>query len=392
MLLTLEQIRQQVDPQANVTGVLGLDEYQKVALRTDKTGKNEGGASIVLLGLFGEVGGLLAELKKKQKDQNTFRSYARSAMEEMGDVLWYLAVTAHKAGVKFSEVAEGSSFADLQPNRFTFNQPVAGPHAESRLVKLAACTGRVAERWSSSGLPMGDEAVRQELADVFKALIAAADDAEVSLEKAAVLNLQKILDRHPVVEEWGEPFDLDFDEDERLPDLMQVVFKEKKTARGDPYVIQKWNGVNVGDRLTDNSSSEDYYRYHDVFHLSYAAFLGWSPVLRSLLRLKRKSNAQVDELQDGARAVITEEGISNWIFSHGMRHDAFADEAISLEFALLQTVRDMVKGYEVEDRPLWIWERAILEGFKMFRLLRDNHGGVITADMRSHTLAYSKDP
>jgi hypothetical protein len=53
-------------------------------------------------------------------------------------------------------------------------------------------------------------------------------------------------------------------------------------------VVQRLYGLNVGDPLTDNSHRPDGYRFHDVFHMSYAVHLGWSPVLRALLKLKRK--------------------------------------------------------------------------------------------------------
>lgn len=58
------------------------------------------------------------------------------------------------------------------------------------------------------------------------------------------------------------------------------------------------------------------YRFHDVFHLAYAAVLGWSPVLRALLKCKRKSHPWLDENQDGARAILIEEGISTFVFNH----------------------------------------------------------------------------
>jgi hypothetical protein len=50
----------------------------------------------------------------------------------------------------------------------------------------------------------------------------------------------------------------------------------------------------------------------------------------------------------------------------------------------------MVSGYEVEQCPLWQWERAILDGFRVFRLLRDpnNRGGLVVVNMREHTLNY----
>ena len=40
------------------------------------------------------------------------------------------------------------------------------------------------------------------------------------------------------------------------------------------------------------------------------AVLGWSPTMRSLLRLKRKSSPDADECEDGARAIFAEEGLA----------------------------------------------------------------------------------
>jgi len=170
-----------------------------------------------------------------------------------------------------------------------------------------------------------------------------------------------------------------------------VEFREKD-VRGTKYVFQSVHGLHLGDRLTDNSADEDDYRFHDVFHLAYAATLGWSPVLRALLRLKRKSDRDLDEQQDGARAVITEEGISNWIFAHGLRHHAFKG-VDSVDFQLLKTIRQMVKGYEVQVCPLWMWETAILRGFAVFRELKVRRRGLVIADLTTRTLTFQElDP
>ncbi|MEY8789853.1 hypothetical protein AB9K27_16585 [Klebsiella quasipneumoniae] len=68
---------------------------------------------------------------------------------------------------------------------------------------------------------------------------------------------------------------------------MVFVFKEISVSNK-KYVIQQCQGVNIGDRLTDNKKDKDDYRFHDVFHICYAVHLGWSPVLRALLHLKRE--------------------------------------------------------------------------------------------------------
>lgn len=66
----------------------------------------------------------------------------------------------------------------------------------------------------------------------------------------------------------------------------------------------------LGDPLTDNTRRVDAYRFHDAIHLGFMAVLGWSPTMRALLRLKRKSSPEADECEDGARAIFAEEGLA----------------------------------------------------------------------------------
>lgn len=75
------------------------------------------------------------------------------------------------------------------------------------------------------------------------------------------------------------------------------------------------NGEALGSPLTDNSYEKDGYRFHDIFHLALAGMMGWSPVIRALLHVKRKSDAQLDEVEDGGRAIAIEEGIAALAFA-----------------------------------------------------------------------------
>jgi len=52
----------------------------------------------------------------------------------------------------------------------------------------------------------------------------------------------------------------------------------------------------------------------------------------------------------------------------------------------------MVKGYEEETLLPWMWERAILEGFRVFRFLREHCGGVVTVDLNLRSLSVEKTP
>jgi NTP pyrophosphatase (non-canonical NTP hydrolase) len=387
-----------VNPQKPLT----LDQYQLRSARTDKSeSRATSGLNFLMLGLFGEVGSLLSELKKKQRDKSAYFAYELTSIEELGDVLWYLASVSRKLGFPLSAVAAGvpetaaggqyqsdspvRTFRELQPQYRLFGGPVAGLKVEKQLLQLGAKIGTLLTLVDSEA--MDQAAIQTAITSVFTTLVNAADDAEINLESAALRNLEKIEGKWPTEPHWGESYDANYDDDERFPPVITIRFKEK-CIDGKFFVIQQCKGINLGDRLTDNRKEPDDYRFHDIFHISFAAILGWSPVLRALLKLKRKSSDLIDEQQDGARAIIVEEGISNWVFSQGIRHSLFRD-GDSLDFALLKAIRDMVEGYEVESRPLWMWERAILEAFRVFRLLKENRGGVVTADLLNHKLEFA---
>ncbi len=382
---------------------LGLDEYQQFTTRTDRnTAPGTAGLGFVLLGLFGEVGGLLSALKKKQRDKDAFVAYHDVVLEELGDTLWYFANAALRAELPLSVIVQRTpaklddwdyrgrtgalTFLELQsPNQALGGATFTGA-VEHRLLALAGKVGRLLEDWSSGRIADNRDVLSADLVDIFRALLAAAEDAEVSLDEAARRNISKTFSRWPDAPDWGELFDAGYPAEEQLPRRFTMIFTER-TVGDRPYVVQQLNGVNVGSRLTDNRLEPDDYRFHDVFHLAFAAVLGWSPTLRALLQLKRKSRPEIDENEDGARASIVEEGISTWIFGHGVRNNDFRNVE-NLEYGLLKAVHELVRGYEVEARPLWQWERAILEGFRIFRELRYYRGGAVTVDLVERTIEF----
>lgn len=382
---------------------LGLDEYQQFTTRTDRNGKpGTEGLGFVLLGLFGEVGGLLSALKKKQRDKDAFVAYHDVVLEELGDTLWYFANAALRAELPLSVIVQRTpaklddwdyrgrtgalTFVELQSPNQSFGGPTFTGVLEHRLLSLAGKVGRLMEDWSSGRIAANRDVLSADLVEIFRAILAATEDAEVSLDEAARRNISKTLGRWPDDPDWGPLFDVDYPVEEQLPRRLTMVFTER-TVGGRSYVVQQLNGVNVGSRLTDNRLEPDDYRFHDVFHLAFAAILGWSPTLRALLKLKRKSRPEIDENEDGARASIVEEGISTWIFGHGHRNNDFRN-AESLDYGLLKAVYELVRGYEVETRPLWQWERAILEGFRIFRELRYHRGGAVTIDLAKRSIEF----
>lgn len=387
---------------------LTLSQYASAASETDRFAKVPGGTSKLTFGFFGEVGGLLAALKKVNRDQ-LLESETEVAGEEIGDALWYLVAMSAAQNVDPQQLGQ-HCLASLR-KRFnecdhdghgavSFRQidgiiDVHGSDLALRRVELlselARMSGEVVGHGTREQLSLGDATRANQFGQLLAVLGLVCASFLLKLEDVARDNLVKIHGRWPGSSRaYRDAFDNSFPEHERLPRILPIEFIERGQV-GSTYVVQRLNGVHVGDRLTDNSNEADDYRFHDVFHLAYVAHLGWSPVIRSLLKLKRKSNAAVDENEDGARAMIIEEGIATWIFNHAKRRRFYEDvEPGKLDYGLLKQVHSMVSGYEVDSCPLWQWEQAILDGFRVFRELRktEHRGGMVVVNMTDHTLTF----
>jgi len=174
---------------------------------------------------------------------------------------------------------------------------------------------------------------------------------------------------------------------EMLPENFIVRFEEL-TNECYPKVKVTLDNQQAGDIIDDNSHQDDGYRYHDVFHYTFATLLDWSPCSRSMLRRKRKSCADTDRIEDGARAAITEEAISLIIFSDAKLND-FYEGKLHVDDHLLSIIKNMTASLEVSSKSKTDWENAILKSYEMFRLLRKNNGGVISFNTDQKTVDYN---
>ena len=380
---------------------LTIGDYAAQALTTDQ--RSDGGSlAFPLLGLFGETGSLLSEVKKKQRDRASYVGYAGAVVEELGDVLWYLTTVAARGGLTLDSIVTDLATAGQYLNQGSITlssvQPEIMPRPaeptaafEHTLLRLAGEVGLLVIDQEAGRLKDRSVLVSR-LGAITATLIQAANEAGVTLEAAAVKNLAKIFDRWPRERICPEPLDARAEPDERLPRDLYVDILERE-VRGRTYVFQRCNGINIGDRLTDNAMRADDYRFHDVFHFAYVAVLTWSPVIRALFRLKRKSAPKIDEAQDGARATLIEEGITTWIFGQAVNLDLFADmKPGDLPFDLLKHVRQFVAGFEAEQCPLWLWEEAILQGYAAFRFLRKHRRGRLHIDITNRRLSIETLP
>lgn len=294
---------------------LTFREYQEQSSRTDRAkGRDLKSIMVPLLGLAGEAGSLLTEYKKWLREGDRYKPFTDQVSEEIGDLLWYLANIAQKAGLDLQEIAE------------------------ENLAKLAD-RGRQAP-----GLFPGGQ----------------------------------------------DRYDVNFPLAEQLPLKLEVLFREREIDGTMKLEVTR-DGIPFGDPLTDNSHADDGYRYHDVFHLTHATLLGWSPIIRRLLKKKRKSIPQIDEVEDGARAGITEEAVSALVFGFAKDY-SFFEGADSVDYELLRAIKLMTRPFEVRDKTYRDWEEVILAGYSVWRQLVENRGGIVVGDAEARTVVYRALP
>jgi len=366
---------------------ISLAEYARQVEPTDRLPLDD--LQPVLLGLFGEVGSIMATAKKLHREGEAFVGYRHAVIEEFGDALWYLAALCRRIKINidavFSEAIAAGSYTQVLAATDTPEWPVAiasrveaAPALDAALLEL----GEAAAALLSLARKARDP--KAALVPFVNSYLKALQAAGMTFAKIAEYNAAKTRGRFLAPDSNMLPtFDSTFDEEERIPDYFELSITQRKSGK----TYMQWKGVFIGDPLTDNIRDEDGYRFHDVFHFAHAAVLHWSPTFRALIKHKRKSDPKVDEAQDSGRAIVVEEGLTAWIFSRAKQLGFFENQK-TISFDMLKTIQQFVNGYEVEQCPLKLWEDAILQGYQVFRQVRANQGGTIIGDRKSRKLSY----
>lgn len=276
----------------------------------------------------------------------------------------------------------------------TDQYPLTGPAKDSLnsiavpMLGLAVEASKIMEehkKWLRDGdsYKIFPEQVSEELGDLLWYLANLATKHGLTLEHIASQNLAKIARRWPnptATPSHRKLFDHHFPPEERLPKHIDAYIEDNSGV-----AITTINGVKFGDPLTDNSYHDDGYRFHDLAHISHAALLGWSPVLRSLLKRKRKSNPDIDMVEDGGRAIAIEEGISAMVFNYAEQRN-FLEGAQAVDYTLLQTIKTMTSHLEVSARTEAEWEHTIMTWLRIWRQVRTAGRGRIHAHLEKATL------
>jgi NTP pyrophosphatase (non-canonical NTP hydrolase) len=365
-----------------------LADYMSQVEPTDRLAADD--LQPILLGLFGEVGSIMATAKKLHREKEVYSGYRHAVEEEFGDALWYFTSLCRRLNARMDEVLSEASTGEGYAIQVAANDLVGGPisriatplivaELDPALLTLGESTSRL---FSLRETPVDP---RPRLVEFAEAYLQALKAARVAFAEVVRKNIAKTKGRFVAPDFAAMPtFDLRFPEDQQLPQRFEITIDQRGK---NPKSYLKMNGVFIGDPLTDNILDPDGYRFHDVFHFSHAAILHWSPTFRALIKHKRKDDPVVDEAQDSGRAIVVEEGLTAWIFSRAKELNFFAGQN-GISFDLLKTIQQFVSGYEVEECPLSLWEIAILKGYEVFRQVKQNNGGVVVGDRIARTIDY----
>ena len=402
---------------------------------------------IAIYGLAAEVGSIVAAVKKRllAEETHAFNQPNDEIIEELGDAIWYcfalarianpskpVNIFAHSIEAVRSELSDNGTraiyiksvldstktaefirAADEFPKRtknvqFEDYQKIAFLTARTKsrtLVEVClAVLWQLGAELLRRNLPedekllnttMKDRPINDILGEIAWHIAALASVYNLQLGDLAQYNMDKIRQRLPGL--WTPLHDNCRPESEKFPREFEVAFVTVVGGRVRMYI----DGVQVGDDLTNNSYNEDGYRFHDIMHLANIAKLGWSPVFRKLMRKKRKSDSQLDEVEDGARAGIVEEAVIKAIHREGQRIAALTYGPPSpgpqhlfpsrkeITFTFLKFIQTFVSDLEVGLNRYWEWEQVILEGYEIFYNLQCETQGTVKVNLAERSLSFS---
>jgi hypothetical protein len=176
------------------------------------------------------------------------------------------------------------------------------------------------------------------------------------------------------------------DKAESLPDRLEFLL-ERREEDGIPKMRLSLDGKNVGDTVDDNEYVENYYRFHDIIHISCMACLRWSPFFRKFLNLKRRHDTDTDRVEDGARARDIEEALSIVIFQYFENND-FLKGATSVDTSFLRSLRAFSGLREIS----WVtereWEDMMMKAAAAIRQIISAKEGFVVADMKAGTVTF----
>jgi len=409
---------------------------------------------ITIYGLVSEIGSVLAAVKKQKLSEagtskkKNFRLASSELIEELGDVMWYcfalFEILVPEGGInilenqitiikerlnkgddfatefsacipaeKLAQFLEGAdAFVTLRNRSFSDYENLAILTARTEgeelveiclalLMQASAQMMRslISEKELKFNKEVTDKDPIEVLGDIAWYINAIAKAYDLSLGQIAEFNKEKTVSRRP-----SESRTLHHDEKCKPPEQFPRQFEIKFLTIDDKHSRMYFDGRQLGDDLTDNNYEPDGYRFHDILHLANVAHLGWSPIIRRLMKRKRKRCQEIDEVEDGARAAIIEEAVLKIIHSEGARIAKITDDLelnaeerpmftndIEIPLSLLKLIRRCISGLEVGKNSFAEWKSAIRDGFKIYYALCKEKQGTVSLDLDKCSMTFKPE-
>lgn len=271
---------------------------------------------------------------------------------------------------------------------------------KQNIIPLLGLVGEVGELLSEYKKMLRDGSLHEqftarvatELGDILWYVATVATKFNLDLDQIAKNNITKTEGR------WHEPgkrkpiYDENLPTNQQLPRTFSYTFSHREVKGENRLVLTDNKTKNdLGAALKDNAYEDDGYRFHDIMHLAFAVHLGWSPVWRKLLvdqkQIIKRTPAAVDDAEDGGRPQVIDEGLVHAAYVYADAHN-FLEGVKAVDWHLLNHCKQMTAKLEVRSRSEWEWNKALIEGFKVWRKLRQHNGGIVEGDLINGTLIY----
>jgi len=178
--------------------IMDFNEYQQAALTTAIYPGRGGNLAYPSLGLAGEAGEICEKIRIGLVTNESRKALAK----ELGDVLWYVAVTADELGASLSEVANCQQRTGIGAYQKAIGGvPASGPHRSTAL-SLAGSAGAVCDRVKKMFRDDGSRLTKSrrtvilaDLGEVLRYVSVLATELGESLERIAEMNIEKLASR-----------------------------------------------------------------------------------------------------------------------------------------------------------------------------------------------------
>jgi len=97
---------------------MNLADYEQAVTDTDMLGPDD--LVLPMLGLAGEIGSLVAQYKKMERDRTGYRAFPDEVREELGDLFWYATALARRCDLSLEEILADN----VRKTRERFLEPV----------------------------------------------------------------------------------------------------------------------------------------------------------------------------------------------------------------------------------------------------------------------------